>query len=46
MLLLWLGVTFKVGIWGLGIKLRVRIRLSVQVKVFGQCWGLELGLSL
>lgn len=30
-------VMFKVGIWGLGIKLGVRIRLSVQVKEYGHC---------
>lgn len=34
---IWVGVMFKVGIWGLGIKLGDRIRLSVRVKVLGQC---------
>lgn len=33
----WVGVMFKVAIWGLGIKLGDRIRLSVQVRVFGRC---------
>lgn len=34
---IWVGVMFKVGIWGLGIKLGDRIRFSVRVKVLGQC---------
>lgn len=40
---IWVGVMFKVGIWGLGIKLGDRIRFSVRVKYWV---SVDLGLGL